>query len=179
MWQTSVVDINRVLKKDFPTVADVRNLFSPVEDSLLTASFVAVVVVVVVVGLRLGPASDESDASAPPLPFRYGQNVHPPEFYDFPASVRVNESVAEGTALVRLRARDRDHGYNGLLVYALSVVDGDGDGDDSALAVEPETGLLRVAGPLDRERRSVYNLNVTVYDLGTPQRSVPFNLDLD
>ena len=77
MWQTSVVDINRVLKKDFPTVADVRNLFSPVEDSLLTASFVAVVVVVVVVGLRLGPASDESDASAPPLPFPSRQDVHP------------------------------------------------------------------------------------------------------
>ena len=105
--------------------------------------------------------------------------MHPPEFYDFPASVRVNESVAEGTALVRLRARDRDHGYNGLLVYALSVVDGDGTATIRRWPSNPETGLLRVAGPLDRERRSVYNLNVTVYDLGTPQRSVPFNLDLD
>lgn len=56
----------------------------------------------------------------PPLPSRYGQNVHSPEFYDFPQQVRVNESVAAGTALVRLRARDRDHGYNGLLVYAIS-----------------------------------------------------------
>lgn len=56
----------------------------------------------------------------PPLPSRYGQNVHSPEFYDFPQQVRVNESVAAGTALVRLRARDRDHGYNGLLIYVIS-----------------------------------------------------------
>ena len=108
-----------------------------------------------------------SDATElPPLPFRYGQNIHPPEFFDFPAQVRVNESVAEGTALVRLRARDRDHGYNGLLVYAIS-----GGDDDSAFQVDMETGLLRVVGPLDRERRPGYALNITVYDLGQPQRS--------
>lgn len=80
--------------------------------------------------------------------------------------MRVNESVATGTALIRLRARDRDHGYNGLLVYVIS-----GGDDDSAFQVDTETGLLRVVGPLDRERRAGYSLNVTVFDLGQPQRS--------
>lgn len=81
--------------------------------------------------------------------------------------MRVNESVASGTALVRLKARDRDHGYNGLLVFAISG----GDDDDSAFQIDMETGLLRVAGQLDRERRASYSLNLTVFDLGQPQRS--------
>ena len=81
--------------------------------------------------------------------------------------MRVNESVGAGTALVRLKARDRDHGYNGLLVFVISS----GDELDSAFQLDTDTGLLRVAGQLDRERRASYNLNVTVYDLGQPQRS--------
>lgn len=80
--------------------------------------------------------------------------------------VRVNESVSSGTALIRLRARDRDHGYNGLLVYVIS-----GGDDDSVFQIETETGLLRVVGQLDRERRAGYSLNITVFDLGQPQRS--------
>ena len=149
--------------------------------------------------------ADDSDpvTELPPLPSRYGQNVHTPEFYDFPVQVinhplgpsvfgifllllfqepkkrkrnihstkkmlqvRVNESVSSGTALIRLRARDRDHGYNGLLVYVIS-----GGDDDSAFQIETETGLLRVVGQLDRERRAGYSLNITVFDLGQPQRS--------
>lgn len=80
--------------------------------------------------------------------------------------VRVNESVASGTALIRIRARDRDHGYNGLLVFVIS-----GGDDDSVFQIETETGLLRVVGQLDRERRAGYSLNLTVFDLGQPQRS--------
>lgn len=97
---------------------------------------------------------------------RYGENLHYPEFVDFPVEVKVNESVALGTSLVRLRARDRDLGYNGLLVYAIS-----GGDADSAFRIDPDTGELKVIGYLDRERESEYYLNITVYDLGHPQRS--------
>lgn len=83
------------------------------------------------------------------------------------SQVRVNESVASGTALVRLTARDRDQGYNGLLVFVISG----GDEADSAFEVDMETGLLKVVGRLDRERRPGYSLNMTVFDLGQPQRS--------
>ncbi|XP_064074743.1 fat-like cadherin-related tumor suppressor homolog [Vanessa tameamea] len=97
---------------------------------------------------------------------RYGENLHYPEFIDFPVEVKVNESVALGTSLVRLKARDRDLGYNGLLVYAIS-----GGDADSAFRIDPDSGELKVIGYLDRERESEYYLNITVYDLGHPQRT--------
>ncbi|XP_032512432.2 fat-like cadherin-related tumor suppressor homolog isoform X2 [Danaus plexippus] len=102
----------------------------------------------------------------PLAPSRYGENLHYPEFIDFPVEIKVNESVALGTSLVHLRARDRDLGYNGLLVYAIS-----GGDADSAFRIDPVTGELKVIGYLDRERESEYYLNITVYDLGHPQRS--------
>ncbi|KPJ14084.1 Fat-like cadherin-related tumor suppressor-like [Papilio machaon] len=102
----------------------------------------------------------------PLAPSRYGENLHAPEFIDFPVEVKVNESVALGTSLVRLHARDRDLGYNGLLVYAIS-----GGDADSAFRIDPDNGELKVIGYLDREKEHEYYLNITVYDLGVPQRS--------
>lgn len=100
------------------------------------------------------------------MPSRYGENVHAPEFIDFPAEIRVNESVAQGTVLCHIRARDRDLGYNGKLVFGIS------DGDhDSVFRIDPETGELNVIGFLDRERVNEYLLNISVYDLGKPQKS--------
>ncbi|KAG7305207.1 hypothetical protein JYU34_009245 [Plutella xylostella] len=102
----------------------------------------------------------------PALPSRYGDNLHSPEFVDFPVEVKVNESVALGTTLVTLKARDRDLGYNGLLVFAIS------DGDyDSAFRVDPSSGALQLIGYLDREREAEYFLNVTVWDQGAPPRA--------
>ncbi|XP_014210543.1 fat-like cadherin-related tumor suppressor homolog [Copidosoma floridanum] len=100
------------------------------------------------------------------LPSRYGDNLHAPEFLDFPGEIRVNESAPVGQLLARLQARDRDLGYNGKLVYGISAGDG-----DSAFGLEPDTGELRLIGRLDREREAEYYLNVSVYDLGRPQKS--------
>ncbi|KAJ8936032.1 hypothetical protein NQ318_000693 [Aromia moschata] len=102
----------------------------------------------------------------PMMPTRYGQNVHSPEFVDFPVEIKVNESVALGTTLVKLRARDRDLGYNGKLIYGIS-----GGDVHSQFCLDMETGELKVIGYLDREREYEYFLNVTVYDLGKPQKS--------
>ncbi|XP_069696735.1 fat-like cadherin-related tumor suppressor homolog [Periplaneta americana] len=100
------------------------------------------------------------------MPSRYGENVHTPEFIDFPVEIKVNESVPLGTSLAKLRARDRDLGYNGKLVYGIS------DGDrDSVFRLDPDTGELKVIGFLDRERENDYFLNISVYDLGRPQKS--------
>nr|CAD7448921.1 unnamed protein product [Timema bartmani] len=100
------------------------------------------------------------------MPSRYGENVHAPEFIDFPIEIRVNESVALGTTLVRIRARDRDLGYNGKLVFGISLGD-----QDSVFRLDPDTGELKVIGYLDREREQEYLLNISVYDLGRPQKS--------
>ena len=100
------------------------------------------------------------------MPSRYGENVHAPEFLDFPNEIRVNETAPLGFVLARLVARDRDLGYNGKLVYGISAGD-----SDSVFGIDPDKGELRVIGHLDRERESEYFLNITVYDLGKPQKS--------
>ncbi|XP_056644010.1 fat-like cadherin-related tumor suppressor homolog isoform X1 [Diorhabda sublineata] len=103
----------------------------------------------------------------PMMPTRYGLNVHSPEFLDFPVEIKVNESVALGTTLIKLRARDRDLGYNGKLLYGIS------NGDlRSQFCIDMETGELKVIGYLDRERDTEYFLNISVYDLGKPQKSI-------
>lgn len=101
------------------------------------------------------------------MPSRYRENIHSPEFIDFPSNVRINETIALGKTVAWIRARDRDLGYNGKLVYGIS------DGDyDSVFRIDPDTGELKIIGYLDREREDEYLLNVTVYDLGHPQKSV-------
>ncbi|CAH1738811.1 unnamed protein product [Aphis gossypii] len=100
------------------------------------------------------------------MPSRYGENVHKPELVNFPNAVQVNESVPLGYTILAIRARDRDLGYNGKLVYGVS----DGD-DDSLFRIDPETGDLNVVGYLDREARDEYVLNITVSDLGKHQHT--------
>lgn len=101
------------------------------------------------------------------MPSRYGENVHTPEYVDFPLEIKVNESVSLGTTLIRIKARDRDLGYNGKLIFGIS-----GGDPDSVFRIDPETGDLKIIGYLDRERESEYYLNISVYDLGKPQKSV-------
>lgn len=101
------------------------------------------------------------------MPTRYGQNIHTPEFVDFPVDIKINESTPVGAVLKRIKARDRDLGYNGKLIFGIS----NGD-DDSVFRIDFETGDLEVAGLLDREKQDEYVLNITVYDLGKPQKSM-------
>lgn len=54
-------------------------------------------------------------------------------------------------------------------IYSYGISDGD---NDSLFRIDLETGELKVIGFLDREKESEYLLNVTVYDLGKPQKSV-------
>lgn len=103
----------------------------------------------------------------PMMPIRYGENMHAPELISFPAEIRVNESLPLGYILATIKGRDRDLGYNGELIYGIS------SGDvDSIFRMEPESGKLMLIGHLDRERRIKYDLNITVYDMGKPQKSV-------
>lgn len=103
----------------------------------------------------------------PMMPSRYGENVHAPEFLEFPNLISVNETVELGTTITWIKARDRDLGYNGKLVFGIS----DGD-NDSVFRLDPDNGELKIIGYLDRERQDEYVLNITVYDLGRPQKTV-------
>ncbi|XP_039488125.1 fat-like cadherin-related tumor suppressor homolog isoform X2 [Drosophila santomea] len=99
-------------------------------------------------------------------PSRYGQNVHRPEFVNFPQELSINESVQLGETVAWIEAKDRDLGYNGKLVFA--ILDGD---YDSVFRIDPDRGELQIIGYLDRERQNEYVLNITVYDLGSPTKS--------
>ncbi|XP_077122485.1 protocadherin Fat 2 [Ranitomeya variabilis] len=94
-------------------------------------------------------------------------NNYAPQFDDnFPGSVDVAEDTVVNFSIASLTAIDLDTGFNGKLAYAIS----DGS-DDGCFDIDMETGDLYVSSPLDHESTSSYILNITVYDLGTPQKS--------
>ncbi|XP_062826337.1 protocadherin Fat 2 isoform X2 [Anolis carolinensis] len=94
-------------------------------------------------------------------------NNYAPQFDDtFPRSIDVMESVPLNSSITQLTARDNDTGFNGKIVYVISS-----GNEDSCFYIDTETGLLLVSSLFDHERTSFYVLNITVYDLGTPQKS--------
>ncbi|XP_032115723.1 protocadherin Fat 2 isoform X3 [Sapajus apella] len=115
------------------------------------------------IGLQNQESGDEEFTSLS----TYQINHYTPQFEDhFPQSIDVLESVPVNTSLARLAATDPDADFNGKLVYV--IADGNEEG---CFDIELETGLLTIAAPLDYETTNFYILNVTVYDLGTPQKS--------
>ena len=62
-----------------------------------------------------------------------------------------------------MHGHDRDHGFNGELLYVIS------NGDyDSVFKIDTLTGDLYIDAALDREKTSDYLLNITVQDQGAP-----------
>lgn len=106
------------------------------------------------------------------LPLRYGYNSHPPDLPEkMPAIIEVREDVNVGSEILTINATDHDRGYNGRVVYAIS-----GGDTDSVFKIGIESGVLEIWSGLDRERTPEYALNITVYDLGVPHRSVTTNI---
>ena len=94
-------------------------------------------------------------------------NRHKPKI--LPYSIRpvyVSENLKLHSVVIRIRASDRDTGYNGKLWYTITA-----GNDESCFAINTETGFILLARPLDRERRTSYNLTVKVSDLGRPSRT--------
>uniref|UniRef100_A0A672IDN9 FAT atypical cadherin 1a n=1 Tax=Salarias fasciatus TaxID=181472 RepID=A0A672IDN9_SALFA len=101
-------------------------------------------------------------------------NRYTPQFAEsFPSVIEVKEDLTVGARIVHLSATDSDSGFNGKLVYVIS-----GGDTESRFIVDMETGWLLVYSPLDRETTDHYTLNVTVYDLGIPQKSSSRLLDV-
>ncbi|XP_019958668.2 protocadherin Fat 1a isoform X1 [Paralichthys olivaceus] len=101
-------------------------------------------------------------------------NRYSPQFAEsFPSVIEVKEDLPVGARIVHLSATDSDSGFNGKLVYVIS-----GGDTESRFIVDMETGWLLVYSPLDRETTDHYTLNITVYDLGIPQKSSSRLLDV-
>nr|XP_045591384.1 fat-like cadherin-related tumor suppressor homolog [Procambarus clarkii] len=106
------------------------------------------------------------------LPLRYGYNSHAPDLPEkFPSMITVREDAEIGRKLLTVEASDHDRGHNGRVVFAVSSGD-----TDSVFRIGIESGVLEVVAELDRERTPEYSLNITVYDLGVPHKSVSRNL---
>ncbi|EMP33111.1 Protocadherin Fat 1 [Chelonia mydas] len=104
----------------------------------------------------------------------HSMNLHAPQFRStLSSSVEVKENLPVGSSIILMNATDLDTGFNGKLVYAIS-----GGNNDSSFTVDLETGMLKVLSPLDREVKDKYTLNITVYDLGIPQKSAWHLLDI-
>ncbi|KFM71785.1 Fat-like cadherin-related tumor suppressor-like protein, partial [Stegodyphus mimosarum] len=88
-----------------------------------------------------------------------------------PSEVWINESLPVGSEVTWLKARDKDKGFSGLLVHVIT------SGDEfSFFRIDMFTGRLYVDAPLDREFISEFDLNISAYDLGNPQRSASRSL---
>ena len=78
------------------------------------------------------------------------------------------QNVGGGTAVVQVRATDRDIGINSVLSYYIT-----GGNEDMTFRMDRVSGEIATRpAPPDRERQSFYHLVVTVEDEGTPTLSV-------
>ncbi|XP_072519612.1 protocadherin Fat 1 isoform X1 [Salminus brasiliensis] len=105
----------------------------------------------------------------------HSENNNAPHFIESPPSkIEVKEDLPVGTDVALLRAADADVGFNGKLLFVIS-----GGNADSCFVIETDTGWLKIHEPLDRETTDHYTLNVTVYDLGLPQKSSSHTLEIN
>jgi len=120
----------------------------------------------------LGPTTDSPTSDVGPNHF--SRNLNSPQF---PATTPRRLRVHEGSGvrkIATLKAVDEDHGYNGRLVYVIS-----GGNDQDVFRIDTDTGEMFAVGALDRELQDHYRLNVTVFDMGSPQRSSSLVVQVD
>ncbi|XP_051276283.1 LOW QUALITY PROTEIN: protocadherin Fat 4 [Dicentrarchus labrax] len=109
-----------------------------------------------------------SDRGNPPLSSRTSvriavteENHHTPEFSQSQITATVPESLAVGTAIRTLSARDKDKEMNGLIAYNIT------SGNDKGLfSLNSKTGVLALAQPLDFEEKQQHELRVAATDGG-------------
>ena len=90
-------------------------------------------------------------------------NDNPPHFVQDVYEANVAENAPLGTFVAKVSATDKDSGTNGNLTYL--IPEGIADGKFS---VDPATGSIVTAGPLDRELKSSYIVTVYVRDGSFP-----------
>uniref|UniRef100_A0A8C5J6A8 Cadherin domain-containing protein n=1 Tax=Junco hyemalis TaxID=40217 RepID=A0A8C5J6A8_JUNHY len=81
----------------------------------------------------------------------------------------VEENRPAGTPVTQVTAQDPDEGEAGQLQYSMAALF-DSRSDD-LFTVDPVTGAISTAAPLDRESKSTHVFRVTAVDHGIPRRS--------
>ncbi|XP_056011143.1 protocadherin Fat 1-like isoform X5 [Ostrea edulis] len=99
-------------------------------------------------------------------------NDNAPEFVDLPEKFGLLESTAANTLLLRITAEDPDLGINRQVKYGMS-------GDDETFSIDPESGIIKLMTPVDREKISQYTLNIYAYDQGIPSLTSTATLTIE
>uniref|UniRef100_A0A183IV92 MSP domain-containing protein n=1 Tax=Soboliphyme baturini TaxID=241478 RepID=A0A183IV92_9BILA len=97
-------------------------------------------------------------------------NDNVPVFESSIDTVWVSEDQNTSVPFYTLKARDRDSGTNGALIYGISV------NPDNMFVVQPLSGELRITRRLHYEHTNNYRLVVSVRDSGVPPRSAEMAL---
>uniref|UniRef100_A0A8B9TAP5 Cadherin domain-containing protein n=1 Tax=Anas platyrhynchos TaxID=8839 RepID=A0A8B9TAP5_ANAPL len=104
-------------------------------------------------------------------------NDNAPQFNQSVYKVQVRESAAEGTLVARVRATDPDEGSNSEVTYSASNFIPPSGRD--LISVNPQTGEIRLVGPLDFEEVSVLDFSIEAKDKGTPSLSGHCSVELE
>lgn len=92
-------------------------------------------------------------------------NDNPPLFSMASYSVTLPEDAEIGTLVTKVHATDSDIGINRKIKYSFI------DSDKDHFKISPDSGIITLAKPLDREVKALYNLTAQASDQGTPQLS--------
>ncbi|XP_031337329.1 fat-like cadherin-related tumor suppressor homolog isoform X2 [Photinus pyralis] len=92
-------------------------------------------------------------------------NDNAPQFTLPYYSVALPEDVEVGTLVTKVHATDADIGINRKIKYSFI------DSFKNHFKMAPDSGIVTLAKPLDREIRAIYNLTVQAIDQGTPRMS--------
>uniref|UniRef100_A0A183V6T8 Cadherin n=1 Tax=Toxocara canis TaxID=6265 RepID=A0A183V6T8_TOXCA len=86
-------------------------------------------------------------------------NDNRPEFAENTTWMVIKENSAIGTFIGQVPAEDKDSGDYGTIDYALVSA-------PSAVRIDQKSGIITVAGSIDREKESVYHFKVRATDVG-------------
>ncbi|KAI1230842.1 Cadherin EGF LAG seven-pass G-type receptor 2, partial [Lamprotornis superbus] len=92
-----------------------------------------------------------------------------PQFQPSSYQATVEENQPAGTPVIKVTAQDPDEGEAGRLHYAMAALFD--SRSDALFTVDPVTGAISTAAPLDRESKSTHVFRVTAVDHGIPRRS--------
>ncbi|KAM9849593.1 protocadherin Fat 4-like [Aulostomus maculatus] len=83
---------------------------------------------------------------------------------------RVTENAPFQTSIVTIQATDSDEGINSEIIY--SFISMENFNPESVFSINPDTGEITVAGKVDYEENTAYDIRVQARDKGSPSRSV-------
>ncbi|XP_068554808.1 protocadherin alpha-2-like [Anas acuta] len=104
-------------------------------------------------------------------------NDNAPQFNQSVYKVQALENAAEGTLLARVGATDPDEGSNSEVTYTATKFTPLSGKD--LISVNPQTGEIRLVGPLDFEEVSVFDFSIEAKDKGTPSLSGHCRVELE